>query len=101
MFIRAHTAFEQKLEGRKYQNAITLVAMAIEKYSWNIMLSRKPDNLDDSYFSRNLVLLVYNQTADMAFQLEVQIYIRDVTEKVKIKATLHSLGGRFESICTQ
>lgn len=75
--------------------------MAIEKYSWNIMLSREPDNLDDSYFSRNLVLLVQNQTADMAFQLEVQIYIRDVTEKVKIKATLHSLGGRFESICTQ
>ena len=37
----------------------------------------------------------------MAFQLEVQIYIRDVTEKVKIKATLHRLGGRFESICTQ
>ena len=37
----------------------------------------------------------------MAFQLEVQIYIRDVTEKVKIKATLHSLGGRFEAICTQ
>ena len=37
----------------------------------------------------------------MAFQLEVQIYIRDVTEKVRIKATLHSRGGRFEEICTQ
>ena len=58
MFVRAHPAFEQKLEDRKYQNAITLVAKTIEKYSWNIMLSREPYNLDDSYFSRNLVLLV-------------------------------------------
>ena len=58
MFVRIHPDFDQKLEGSKYQNAMTLVSIAIEKYQWNIMVSGKLYDLYDSSFSRNLLLLV-------------------------------------------
>ena len=70
-----------------------LVAMVIEKYQWDVMVSGETDDLYDSSFSRNMLSLAQTQTMDMDFQLELQYYIRDVTVKVKIKATLHSLGG--------
>ena len=101
IFIRVHPAFEQKSEGRKYQNSMTLVAMEVEKYQWNVMVEVIPDDLYDYTFGRNLFSLVELQTLDMDFQLEVQTYIWDVTVKVKIKATLHSLGGQCKTICTQ
>ena len=65
------------------------------------MVVGEPDDLDDSYFSRNIFSLLEMQTTEMDFQLEVQTSIRDITVKVKIKATLHRLGGRFKEICTQ
>ena len=41
------------------------------------------------------------QTMDMDIQLEIQTSIRNVTTKVKIKATFHILGGQFKVICKQ
>ena len=65
------------------------------------MVVGEPDDLDDSYFSRNIFSLLEMQTTEMDFQLEVKTSIRDITVKVKIKATLHRLGGRFKAIYTQ
>ena len=70
---------------------MTLVTMAVEKYSWNLMVARKPGDLDDSYFSSNMVSLVETQTVDTAFQIEVQIYIWDVTESLKSKQLFTAL----------
>ena len=78
-----------------------LVSMEIAKYQWNAMVAEETYELDDSSFRRIIFSLVNTQTRDMGFQLEVQTSIQEVTAKVKIKATLNSLGGRFESICTQ
>ena len=50
---------------------MTLVAMEIEKYQWNVMVTGEPDNLDDSSFIRNIFLLVETQTMYMNFQLEL------------------------------
>ena len=65
------------------------------------MVVGEPDDLDDSYLSRNILSLLEMQTTEMDFQLEVKTSIRDITVKVKIKATLHRLGGRFKAIYTQ
>ena len=59
------------------------------------------DDMDESSFSRNLLYLVDTQTMSMAFQLDVQIIIRDVTAKLKSKVSLHSLGGKFKALCMQ
>ena len=64
------------------------------------MVAGEPDDLYDSYFSRNIFSLLEMQTTEMDFQLEVKTSIRDITVKVKIKATLHRLGGRFKAIYT-
>ena len=69
--------------------------------SWNAMLSGETYELDDSSFRRIIFSLVYTQTRDMGFQLEVQTSIQEVTAKVKIKATLNSLDGQFKEICMQ
>ena len=71
MFVGVNLAFDIKSEVSKYQNAMTLVAMEIEKYQWNVMVTGEPDNLDDSSFIRNIFLLVETQTMYMHFQLEV------------------------------
>ena len=65
------------------------------------MVSGQPDDLDDSSFSRNLLLLVETQMMDMDFQIEVKTSIWYVTAKVKSKVTICSLGGRFKLICNQ
>ena len=65
------------------------------------MVAGELDDLDEYYFSRNIFSLLETQTTEVDFQLEVQTSIWDVTVKVKIKATIHSLGGRFKEICTQ
>ena len=97
MFVGVHPAFDKKSEVSKYQNSTTLVAMAIEKYQWNVMIAGETNDLDDFFFSSNLFSLVDMQTMDMDFHLEVKTTIRDVTVKVKIKATLQSLGYRFKA----
>ena len=58
MFVGVHPDFENKSEGSKYQNSMTLVAMEIEKYQLNIIVSGEPDDLDDYSFSRNISSLV-------------------------------------------
>ena len=67
MFVGVHLDFEHKSEVSKYQNAMTLVAVAIEKYQWSVMVAGEPDDLDGSSFSRNIFSLVQTQTMDMAF----------------------------------
>ena len=57
MFVGVHLDFEQKSEVSKYQNSMTLVDIAIEKYQWNIMVEGEADDLDDSSFSRNMLSL--------------------------------------------
>ena len=101
MFVEVHPDFDQKSEGSKYQNSMTQVTMINEKYQWNVMVAGELNNPDDSSFSGNLFSLVETHTMDMDFQLELQTSIRDVTAKLKIKATLHILGGRFKVICTK
>ena len=101
MFVIVHPAFEQKSEGSKYKNSMMLVAIEIERNMWDIIVAGGPDDLDDSSFIRNISFLLETQMMDMSFQLEVQTSIQCVTAKVKIKATLHSLGGKFKAICTK
>ena len=84
IFVGFHPDFEQESEVSKYQNAMTLVAMAIEKYQWNFMVAGEPDDLDDSSFSRNIFSLADTQTMDMDFQHEVKTSILAITAKVKI-----------------
>ena len=58
IFIRVHPAFDQKSEVSKYQNAMKLVSMEIEKYQWDFMVAGEPDDLDDYSFSRDIFSLV-------------------------------------------
>ena len=67
MFVGVHPAFEHKSEVSKYQNAMTLVAVAIEKYQWSVTIAGETYDLDGSSFSRNIFSLVQTQTMDMAF----------------------------------
>ena len=71
MFVGVHPAFEQKLEISKYGNSMTPVSMVIEKYQWNFMVAGETEDLDDSYFSSNLLFLVETQTMYMDFQVEL------------------------------
>ena len=54
MFVGFHPAFDKKSEESKYQNAMTIFSMEIEKDQWNVMLAGEPDDLDDSSFSWSL-----------------------------------------------
>ena len=69
MFVGFHPDFEKKSEVSKYQNNMTLVAMALEKYQWNAMVAGETDDLEESFFSRKLFLLTDTQKMDMAFKL--------------------------------
>ena len=69
MFVGVHPDFEQKSEGSKYQNSMTLVNMVIEKYQCNIMVAIETDDLDNSSFSRNMFFLVETQTMEMDSQI--------------------------------
>ena len=101
MFFRVHADFGQISEGINQQNATTIVSVEIEKDHWNLMVAGEPDDLDDYSFRRNTSSLVETQMMDMNSQLEAQTSIWDVTEKLKSKATLHSLSGKFKAICKQ
>ena len=81
IFVGFHPDFDQESEVSKYQNAMTLVAMAIEKYQWNFMVAGEPDDLDDSSFSRNIFSLADTKTMDMDFQHEVQTSIWLLSQK--------------------
>ena len=59
-----------------------LVSMEIAKYQWNAMVAEETYELDDSSFRRIIFSLVYTQTRDMGFHLEVQTSIQEVTAKV-------------------
>ena len=67
MFVGVHPDFEHKSEASKYQNAMTLVAMEIEKYQWNVIVAGEPEDLDNYSFSRNIFSLVEMQTMDTTF----------------------------------
>ena len=101
MFVGFHPDLKKKLEGCMYQHSVQLVAMEIEKYQWNVMVSGEPDDLYESSLSMNMLSLLETQTMELDFQLELQTTIWDITTKLKTKATLHSLGGQFKAFVTQ
>ncbi len=94
----AHPAFIRASEQKKYENAMTLVAMAITGEQWGQLLLREMDDNN----SQILFLLVQQQTLEKSLVLEYQSGARDASSKPPaiVKATLHSLQDRLEKTRT-
>ncbi len=90
----AHPAFIQASEVKKYENGMTLVAMAITGEQWGRLLLR--EMYDNN--SQILFLLVQQQILEKALVLEYQTGARDASSKppAKAKATFHILQDRLK-----
>jgi hypothetical protein len=95
--VRAHPAFLAARGEKKYENAMTLVAMSIGNEEWDKLLRHELE--ENGKDVRDIFSAVETQTMTKAVELEIQSGVRDPSNQItKSQPTLHSLHERLVKI---
>jgi hypothetical protein len=95
LFLGLHDTFAQTSSGKKYCDAMTLVAMGIDKDDW---VSIVREELTDIEF-RNKIDLIQKSTMNTAISLEIELGSKEPSDKVhKSRPSLSSLALRIQAM---
>jgi hypothetical protein len=97
LFVGSHPAFNSGEQAR-YCKCMTVVAMAIGRDDWRLMLNGGEHN---SKAGRDICDRIQKNTMNLVVELEVQAGLRKPNQGCNAKPGIHSMGTRFQRVCSR
>jgi len=97
LFVGCHPAFNSGEQAR-YCKCMTVVAMAIGRDDWRLMLNGGEHN---SKAGRDICDRTQKNTMNLVVELEVQAGLRKPNQGCNAKPGIHSMGTRFQRVCSR